>query len=141
MIRLNIGAADGEHIAIDLPDKPQGREGWFDAPVSIAVHGFIGNITAYFEVEDFCRFRKSLASVYETLSSKAELAHREKQLTLSVEGNGRGAISVTGVVYAHATHGSKLEFEFALDQTFLPEAIRAIQKLEASMIQGAATTW
>ena len=140
MICLNIGAADGEHISIDLPDKPQGREGWFDAPVSIAVHGFVGDIAAYFEVEDFSRFRESLTSVYETLSGKAELTHREKQLTLSLEGNGRGTISVTGLAYAHATHGSKLQFEFELDQTFLPEAIRAIQKLEASMNPGPATT-
>jgi hypothetical protein len=128
MPRLLFGAADGEGIGIDLPESAQGRDGWFDAPVEVKVSGFVGSISAYFEVDDFVEFRKSLISLYQTLAGTADLSHRERQVSLSLRGNGRGAVEVRGFAYAHPTHGSKLDFEFKIDQTFLAEPIRVLDR-------------
>lgn len=128
MPRLLFGVAEGESISIDLPDHVHGRDGWFDAPVEVKVSGFSGAISACFEIDDFVRFRAGLVSLYQRLAGTAELSHRERQLALSLRGNGRGAIDVRGVAYAHPTHGSKLDFEFTVDQTFLSEPIRVLDR-------------
>lgn len=128
MPHLLFGAADGEGIAIDLPERAQGRDGWFDAPVEVKVSGFVGTISAYFEIDDFVRFREGWISLHQTLTGTAELSHRERQLALSLHGNGRGAIQIRGVAYAHPTHGSKLDFEFKIDQTFLAEPMRVLDR-------------
>jgi hypothetical protein len=137
MLRFLLGSAGGEGVAIDLPQRAQGREGRFDAPVVVTVSGFVGTISAYFEIDDFVRFRAGLASLYDTLTGTAELAPRERQLVLSVTGNGRGAIDIKGCAYAHPTYGSKLDFELRIDQTFLPEPIRVLDRFIALHKEGS----
>src|SRR5687767_6141273 len=78
MLRFLLGSAGGEGVMIDLPQRAQGREGWFDASVVVTVSGFIGTISAYFEIDDFVRFHAGLVSLYDTLTGTAELAPRER---------------------------------------------------------------
>lgn len=37
-------------------------------------------------------------------------------------------MEVRGCAYAHPTYGSKLDFEFEVDQTFLEEPIRVLNR-------------
>lgn len=126
MFHFVLGDASAEAIAIDLPQRAQGREGWLDTDVVVTVSGFVGRVSTCFEVDDFAKFHTGLVSLYDTLTGIAELAHRERQLSLIVSGNGRGVVDVKGRVHAHPTHGSKLDFEFKIDQTYLAEPIRVL---------------
>lgn len=100
-----------------------------EAQVDIVVKAFRGSIRAFVEVYDLVRFGEQLGLLYANLSGRAELKPREEQIVLAVEGNGRGGITVKEVAYAEASYGNKLEFELALDQTFLVEPLRVLRGL------------
>ena len=89
MPRLLFGAADGEGIAIDLPERAQGRDGW-DAPVEVRISGFVGTISAYFEIDDLVSFRKSLISLSQTsaASKRRQMPPKIRELVAELEGAG-----------------------------------------------------
>jgi len=126
MAMLIIGDEEGDHVSINLPNGKVDGDGWFAAMVNVVVHGFTGRASVYFEVSDLIRFHESLVVLYESLSGTARLNPIEQQLTLNISGNGRGKIDVTGELFAYATYGSRIQFEFTIDQTYLPRAVRAI---------------
>jgi hypothetical protein len=119
-MRVTFGAEHSEHLSLqfEFPPKPE-MSPWLDIQVQIAVTGFRGQVSISVEVDDLVRFHDQLVRLYETLSGIARFETREGQLQLEVSGNGRGGIAVRGTAYAHATYGSKLEFEIDLDQTYL----------------------
>ena len=119
---LIIGDEEGDHVSINLPNGKIDEDGWFSAWVNVVVNSFTGRASVYFEVSDLIRFHESLVVLYESLSGTARLNPVERQLT---SGNGKGKIEVTSELFAYATHGSRLQFEFTIDQTYLPRAVRA----------------
>jgi len=137
MVTLHLGAEHHEGVDIDLPDRPQGREGWFDAEVLVRVDGFAATASVYFETHDFARFLEGLRSLYQTLGGTATLDPRERQLTLAASGNGRGAIDVRGVLFSRPTYGTKLEFEYQIDQTYLPTVIEVLEHFVETYEGGA----
>jgi hypothetical protein len=76
--------------------------------------------------------------LYESLVGKAELSPLDSQVGFVLSGNGRGAIAVSGFALSHAAYGSKLQFEFELDQTYLPSFIAELQTLLAKNEAGHA---
>jgi hypothetical protein len=126
MAMLIIGDEEGDHVSINLPNGKIDEDGWFVAEVDIVVGGFRGHTAVYFEISDIIRFHKSLIPLYDSLSGTAILNPIEQQLTLNISGAGRGKMDVTGELFAYANYGSRLQFEFTIDQTYLPRAVRAI---------------
>jgi hypothetical protein len=126
--RLVLGGDDAERVELrfNLPEAT-GRDGWVETYVDIVVKGFRGSIRAFVEIDDLVRFREQLARLHDTLVGRAELAPSESQIMLTVEGNGHGGMSVKGTAYTEACDGNKLEFELALDQTFLVEPLRVLR--------------
>lgn len=113
---------DSEFVEIHIK-KSQARTDWIEGDAEIRVNGFTAAITAYFESHDFAVFHQQLQSLYQSLNGVAELRPRDEQLVLVLRGNGMGGIEVTGDAWAVACYGSKLEFEFEIDQTFLPAVL------------------
>ena len=81
-------------------------------------------------VQDDCNnwhmFRFQLTALYESLSGKARLWTYD-QFELVLVGDGRGAISVRADIIGEPEQRSRLSFEFAVDQTFLPAIIEQIE--------------
>ena len=125
---ITLGARTGEHISID-PIGWVDREGWFQANVEISIQSFNGVVEPYFEVQDFKRFHEQVQKLYKELKGSAVLSPIEEQFSLTLTGDGKGHIEAKGIAYAHATYGSCLEFEFDIDQTFLPHLIRSLKRL------------
>jgi hypothetical protein len=86
-------------------------------------------VQAYFEKVDFEVFEEQLVELYRTLDGRVELAPLETQVVLTLIGNGRGGIKVSGEASSQATYDNKLEFSFEIDQTYLPKVIGQLEGL------------
>jgi hypothetical protein len=103
-------------------------EGWLDIGVEIAVHGFRGAISVSAEEADLTEFLEQLRHMDATLHGAAELKPREEQLVLELVADGLGHIFLTGSAWSQARYENHLEFELNLDQTFLAEPIRELER-------------
>jgi len=122
----NIGA---EHIMIRLTSNGAGDDIWLVGDIEIQVQSFVGKLSAYFEPYDFSLFSTQLTQLHSSLTGAAILKPREEQLVLTLTGNGRGGINVSGIAYSQATWQNKLEFSFEIDQTFLLEPLAQLEVL------------
>lgn len=73
--------------------------------------------------------RRQLQTMKRKLSGVAEFCPLEEQIQFKMSMNRLGHVAVSGVLFQHATYGSKLEFEFQLDQSYLPEIISSLRSL------------
>jgi hypothetical protein len=131
MLRIHIGNAS-EFVEICIR-TPRRTDAWVGSDAEIKVRGFSASISADFELTDFQNFEAALRALYENLSGEAQLWPLEKQLTLTLRGNGRGGIEVAGTAWFTACYGSKLDFEFEIDQTYLPAVIEQISVVNVAL--------
>ena len=129
--------ADHEFVEISLANKIE-PEGWFRSPVKIEVGEFVGNSTVYLEISELTDFHKDLIKMHESVSGVAELNTLERQIVLKLVANGRGAIDVEGILWSHATYGSRLNFEFKIDQTYLSEELPRLGRWIQRQTHGGA---
>lgn len=132
MHQIHIGN-DSEFVELDI-DKHRGTDDWVGVHAEIKVRGFSASVSADFEPIDFQIFEAELRTLYENLRGKAELWPREEQLKLTLQGNGRGGIEVTGTAWFVACHGSKLDFEFEIDQTYLPAVLKQLSVINGLLL-------
>ena len=119
MQQLYIGTATDFLRFVIEPEYP----GWLRAQVTIQVRGFNGSVVASFEPGDFEAFEKKLQILNETLTGTADFSSRENQVVFSLRGDRLGHIEVTGDAWSQPGYENKLEFEFNIDQTFLPSIL------------------
>ena len=124
MHQLDIGT-NSEFVNFEL--EPESYEGWLRADVAIAVRGFKGLVSASFERDDFRMFEARLRPLYETLIGTAEFSSLEKQVVFSLKGDGRGGIAVSGEAWPQPCYENRLEFEFEIDQTFIPAILSQLE--------------
>lgn len=112
---------------------------WVSTRIEILAGGFRGKIEADLRSEEFDAFRKGVQQLYATLNGRAELSTLEGWITLTLEGDGRGHVKVTGAVLDQPGIGNRLIFNFDLDQTYLPEVIEQLNLiLETYPVVGTA---
>lgn len=126
-----IGSAATEHvgIAVRSADDPDGY-GWLDCDVEVVAGGFNGRFRASLRIPDFATFRKQLQRLYKKLEGVASFTTLEEQLALRLTGDGKGHITVEGTAIDFCGTGNRLQFEFALDQTYLPRIISELERVE-----------
>jgi hypothetical protein len=124
--------SDLEHVRISLPGS-YSTEGWAQANVEIAVQGFQGKLAPWVESAALSTFASQLRELYVSLTGKAELRPIEGQFILLLTASSLGHIKVSGEAWSHATFGSKLEFEFELDQTFLAHPLLELERAQATV--------
>ena len=101
-----------------IPSNPS-SEGWVEIYAEIKTNNFEGEIRPSVEVYDILNFLSKLEELYKLLKGSASFEPSEKQLTFTLEAHSGGQIEATGVAWSEACYGTKLEFCFLLDQTFL----------------------
>ena len=126
MPHVHIGS-QAEYVNIRLPESFS-SEGWGQAQVEVATEGFRGSIKPWLERDELVRFLHALEALYEQLHGRAELTPVEKQFFLSLAGDGKGHMAVSGEA-ASSTYQNKLQFSFHIDQTFLPQVVAQLKAL------------
>jgi hypothetical protein len=99
------------------PDYWDGN--WLSCKVSLAAGGFGGRYDANLRTEELEQFHSEVQALYDSLIGVAHLRTMEEQLTLELEGDGRGHILCRGEGRDRSGTGNVLRFELALDQTQL----------------------
>jgi hypothetical protein len=131
MPSFKLGTDAGDHLTVEIRGRPDERDDWLEATVSIRAGGFGGSFDATLMTCDFPPFRSQLERVYETLDSTAAFHTIERQLRIECAGNGRGQIGIQGVAEDQVTDGNVLRFGLSIDQTFLPAIISDLRDIEA----------
>lgn len=97
--------------------------------IEIAVPGFRGQIAPWLEMHDVERLSRELAVLYKSLQGTAALEPIEEQFMLRLAASPMGQVEVSGVAWSEATYGSRLEFEFKLDQSYLPVVMEQLAEV------------
>ncbi len=127
MHKVHFGS-ESEYVKIVVP-KTFSSEGWGQATVIISVECFRGEINPWVQAGDFECLSLELRALYETLKGKAEFAPLENQFSLELTALTGGHVELKGYASAHTSHGNKLEFELALDQTYLQRPLARIEEI------------
>jgi hypothetical protein len=131
MANFKIGSDASNHLAVAIDGRPDERDDWLTATISVRVGAFTGTTDATLLTSDFPRFRTQLESLYKTLSGIALFETIEGQLRINLAGNERGGIAVEGRVQDRVGDGNELIFRFDIDQTYLPQIIRDLLMIES----------
>jgi hypothetical protein len=123
--QIVIGQSTSDHVTIERISAPN-IEGWSHASVSIQSAVWTGKLRAVFMAGELRRFGAEIEKLYLELKGKAELRPMDGFLEMTFEGDGRGHVLVTGTACHQNGAGTRLEFEFELDQTQLPNIARAL---------------
>lgn len=131
-----IGAQIGDDVRLTLATPPfdlDGPAGYAAYPATIEVKAgpFHGSFSSHLYVGELEAFRRGLADLYDTLAGVASLSALEGTIEMKLAGNGLGHVQITGYVVDEPARKNRLQFDFDLDQTFLPsirDALRAVSR-------------
>jgi len=124
-----IGGEEGNRISIRRRTK-NGPEGWFDTEIEVRCDGWHGKFGASFMQGELSQFAKQVQDLHQHLHGQATLEPMEPNLTLSLSGDGKGHVEISGVAQKQFHTGTKLTFKMELDQTYLPAIARALANID-----------
>ena len=131
MASFKLGSDVGDHLIVEIYGRPDERDDWVSATISVRAGAFTASIDATLVTCDFPRFRRQIESFYNTLSGSANFDTIERQLQIECIGNERGGIAITGTVQDRVGDGNELRFGFDIDQTYLPKVISELHAIES----------
>lgn len=131
MASFKLGTDAGDYLIVEINGRPDERDDWVSATMSVHAGAFTATIDATLVTCDFPRFRSQLQSLYETLNGSANFDTIERQLQIDCVGNERGGIAINGTVQDRVGDGNELRFRFDIDQTYLPRVISDLQDIES----------
>lgn len=138
------GQSERERIAVNVLSYERPISGdyyddnWLLVAINVSVGGFSGRARAAFGAGELVRFSQQLHLLYDSLSGSAEFRTLEDQLSLTLVGDGRGHIRLTGEFLDDAGIGNRLSFTLDFDQTLLHDSIRALDAvIHAFPVRGA----
>ena len=90
---------------------------------------FSASFSFYFDNPPFTEFVRCLETIHRTLAGEARLGNNHEDPYISFRGDGRGHITVSGLLVVYDEHSQKLAFSFESDQTSLPSFISDLRKV------------
>jgi hypothetical protein len=133
-----IGDSDAQHVLIrplfrSQPGLFDERDGnGIDCELEIVAGCFRGGFRADLRSEEFQTFLEELEGLSRTLDGTASFATVEGQIALSLTGDGKGHVRVTGEAIDAAGVGNRLQFVFEIDQPSLPTICESLGHLLAA---------
>jgi hypothetical protein len=133
-----IGDPGGQHVLIRPLSRNHpglfdgGDANWIDCELQIVAGGFRGAFRSNLRSEEFRTFLEEAEGLSRTLQGTASFATMEGQLALSLSGDGKGHLRVSGEAIDEAGSGNRLQFGFDIDQTYLPAICRSLEYLLAA---------
>lgn len=132
-VSLLIGGPDADHVRLDLRPaiEEPGEPDWSYNPAEISVRcgRFGGRFRTTILTREMARFVGELRTLHDRLSGVSSLELLEGTLRLSLTGDGRGGIAISGEATDDPGSERRLRFGFRIDQTYLPPVIAAAQAL------------
>lgn len=133
-MEILFGNPDSEFLMIEIlgrsyPNYTDYWDGnWLNARVTLSVGGFKGLLGGYLRPEEFLRFREEIATLNNNLSGKASFSTMEEWFSIKLTGDGKGHLILKGQVRDRPGSENTLNFTIELDQTFLPEILKGLDK-------------
>jgi hypothetical protein len=133
-----IGDSEAQHVLIrplfrSQPGLFDDRDGnWIDCELQIVAGCFRGDFRADLRSEEFHTFLEALEGVRRTLDGTASFATLEGQIALSLTGDGKGQMRVTGEAVDAAGPGNRLRFAFDIEQAHLTPICESLGHLLAA---------
>lgn len=133
MHTFSFGGEDRERIQVLVYGYERASVGdyhddnWLSVEVQIDAGALTGRFQAAFLTEELVYFLEELRSLHSTLRGKASFTTMEEQLSLELEGNGLGHISLLGKTSDQPGIGNQLQFQLSLDQTQLQASLRSLE--------------
>lgn len=131
MASFKLGTDAGDRLIVEIDGRPDERDDWLAATISVHAGAFSATIDATLVICDFPHFRTQLEALHKTLSGSAAFDTIERQLKINCVGNERGGIAVHGIVQDRVGDGNELRFRFDIDQTYLPRIIQELRTIES----------
>lgn len=122
-----IGNLGADHVLIRIRTD---KDGWRGGDIEIQCDGWTGRTNADFSKGELGRFGQQVDKLRRSLSGRAELFPNEPNVRMSLTGDGKGHIRVEGVGRNHFHVGTRLEFSFDIDQTFLEKIAKELMKVD-----------
>jgi hypothetical protein len=133
-----IGDSDAEHVLIrplfrSQPGLFDDRDGnWIDCELQIVAGCFRGGFRADLRSEEFHTFLEEVEGLSRTRDGTASFTTMEGQIALSLTGDGKGHVRVTGEAIDAVAVGNRLQFVFDIDQAQLPPISESLGHLLAA---------
>ena len=133
-----IGDSDAEHVLIrplcrSQPGLFDDRDGnWIDCELQVVAGCFRGGFRADLRSEEFHTFLEEVEGLSRTPDGTARFTTMEGQSALSLTGDGKGHVRVTGEAIDAVAVGNRLQFVFDIDQTQLPPISESLGHLLAA---------
>jgi hypothetical protein len=96
--------------------------------VEVHCDGWRGKINAEFYQDELATFAEEIRVLHSNLTGIAQLQPTEPNITLKLEGDGKGHIVVDGTAQRTLGANTQLAFRIEIDQTYLPQIAGAFGK-------------
>jgi hypothetical protein len=103
---------------------------WLDSTVTVKAGAFLGSFKAVFTTHDLLNLHEQLKSALESQSGKVSVQSTEGDLSLTIEFDGHGGASISGVATPHRLRRATLHFNVDTDQFAL---FRTLHELEGAL--------
>lgn len=129
------GQSQHDRVEIDVlryeraPVGDYHDDNWLTVQILVAAGGFRGKVDASILTAELVDFLTQLHSLKETLRASAVLSTVEEQLELTLTGDGKGHITLSGNVLDQLGSGNRLVLEFSFDQSQLNASIRELTEV------------
>jgi hypothetical protein len=133
--QFKIGGNDDEFLELTVTgyERPLSGEydddNWLNTTVIVKARGFQGKATPSLQTWDLSAFLKELIALNQTLTGTATINPIEDQLSLSVECDKQGHVTVSGYLLDTSMYRYRLTFTFEIDQTFLTQTIQDLREV------------
>jgi hypothetical protein len=134
-LEIHIGHSEHEFILLDVisrsyPSSNDSYDGnWLDTKAIVNVGGFTGAVNGQLRTDELASFQTELANLYRSLSGSAKFVTLEGWLSFEITGDEMGHFSCTGKVIDDFIQGNTLSFNLKIDQTFLPEILKGLERI------------
>lgn len=134
-MRFSIGNLHSGRITINIlryERDPSGciyDDNWLSVNVDLSFGGFKGCFDAAFLAMDLKSFLTEAEKLYKYLKGTAKFDSMEGQLVFTLEGNGKGGITLSGVTLDKVGTGNELKFFAEFDQTELEVSLQELRKV------------
>ena len=131
-MKFTFGESENERVAVDVLsyERPicgdYHDDNWLVIHIAVSAGGFSGTARATILTDELVRFAEQLHLLYDRLTGSAAFSTLEGQLSLTLVGDGRGHIRLTGDVSDQPGVGNQLSFTLDFDQSQLQQSIREL---------------
>jgi hypothetical protein len=126
-LELLIGSESGSHIRLTLTPPPFADDGGIPTIIEISDGPFYGSFGTHLFKRELDGFLPQMRSLYRMLDGTTHFKALEGTLTFELESAGGGHINVRGHAKDDPATGRSLNFDFVIDQTYLPNLIQELE--------------